>query len=660
MRITTDSGRGLPAYLARPRGYTLRAMTEIAQPVGAGLTTRAPSMRVWAMPLALALATVAAVLPTLLSASDDRGAIAVPIFLAGAAVSLGIGLYDLARGRDVRYAGVLIGGGLLWCLSALAASSVSILYSVGRVSQWLVELAVIYLLLSYPSGRLGGRLQRVVFGASASVVAVLYLPTALIAHQFPHPSPWSACTADCPSNAFAIVNVGAVQDVVVPLRAVLTVVLFVAIAAIAIQRARTSGALLGRMYAPIALIAVVQAATLTVYLRARAAGASPGALDVLSWIYVLSLPTVGLAASAGRLYRRLFTVKALEQMAQELRTSATPAHVGRVMAQALEDPSLAVLHSFPGDAGVWVDESGAAVRVPGAESGRAVTEIANGSWRIALVHDPTLAEDPVLLQTAGSYALAALENDKLTAELRTSLQELMEARVLGITAERRGRRKIERDIHDGAQQRLVALRIKLALTADKIGSQDAAGAEALRALGKDIDATIEEVRSFARGIYPPLLAETGLGGSVDHPGARDGSAQQRDRRRTRALLPRDRDDGLLLDLRSAPERSQARPRSVVGHGPPLARRCAALRGRAMTASALTRRPRRTAPASEACSTGSLRWGGRSGFSRCPVRARRSAARSPPQESGGRVLPPLCDTTINAPGRTSRIWFRSAS
>ncbi len=489
-------------------------MTEIAQPVGAGLTTRAPSMRVWAMPLALALATVAAVLPTLLSASDDRGAIAVPIFLAGAAVSLGTGFYDLARGRDVRYAGVLIGGGLLWCLSALAASSVPILYSVGRVSQWLVELAVIYLLLSYPSGRLSGRLQRVVFGASASVVAVLYLPTALIAHQFPHPSPWSACTAACPSNAFAIVNVGAVQDVVVPLRAVLTVVLLVAIAAIAIQRARTSGALLGRMYAPIALIAVVQAATLTVYLRARAAGASPGALDVLSWIYVLSLPTVGLAASAGRLYRRLFTVKALEQMAQELRTSATPAHVGRVMAQALEDPSLAVLHSFPGDAGVWVDESGAAVRVPGAESGRAVTEIANGSWRIALVHDPTLAEDPVLLQTAGSYALAALENDKLTAELRTSLQELMEARVLGITAERRGRRKIERDIHDGAQQRLVALRIKLALTADKIGSQDAAGAEALRALGKDIDATIEEVRSFARGIYPPLLAETGLGGSV--------------------------------------------------------------------------------------------------------------------------------------------------
>ncbi|MGZ6213795.1 MAG: sensor histidine kinase [Candidatus Limnocylindria bacterium] len=489
-------------------------MTEIAQPVRAGLTTRAPSMRVWAMPLTLALATVAGVLPTLLSASGDRGTINVPVFLAGAGASLGTGLYDLARGRDVRFARVLIGAGLLWCFSALASSPESILYSVGRVSQWLVELGVIYLVLSYPSGRLTGRLQREVFCASALVVALLFLPTALIAQQFPSPSAWSGCTVGCPSNAFAIGSSESVLHVVVPLREVLTVTLLFAVAAMAVQRARTSGALLGRMYAPIALITALQTAALATYFRARALDPSMAGLDVLRWVYVLSLPTVALAAMAGRLYRRLFTAKALEQMAHELGTSATPAHVGRVMSEALEDPSLAVLHSFPDAAGLWVDESGAAVGLPGAETGRAVTEIANGNWRIALVHNPTLAEDPVLLQTAGSYALAALKNDKLTAELRTSLQALMEARVLGITAERRGRRKIERDIHDGAQQRLVALRIKLALTADKIGNQDAAGAEALRALGQDIDATIEEVRSFARGIYPPLLAETGLEGSV--------------------------------------------------------------------------------------------------------------------------------------------------
>jgi signal transduction histidine kinase len=489
-------------------------MTEIAQPAGTAFCRRAPSTRTWAMPLALSLATLAAVLPALLSAPEGTRRVAIPMLVAGAAASLGTGLHDLAKGRDLRFARILIAAGLLWCLSALAASPQAIPYSVGRVSQWLVEVGVVYLLLSYPSGRLTGPLQRALFGASVAVVVLLYLPTALIAQQFPNPSPWSICTAGCPSNAFALGSSAWFVDVVVPLREVLTVVVLLGVAAVAIQRARTSGALLGRMYAPIALIAVVQAAALTMYLRARAVAPATAGLDVLSWIYVLSLPAVGLASSAGRLYRRLFTFKALERMAHELRTGATPAHVGRVMADALEDPSLVILHSFPGDAGVWVDESGSPVPVPGAGTERAVTEIANGNWRIAVVHDPTLAEDPTLLQTAGSYALAALENDKLTGELRSSLRELTEARVLGITAERRGRRKIERDIHDGAQQRLVALRIKLALTADKLGTVDAAGADALRAFGDDIDATIEEVRSFARGIYPSLLAETGLAGAL--------------------------------------------------------------------------------------------------------------------------------------------------
>jgi signal transduction histidine kinase len=489
-------------------------MSEIAQPIATGLTRRAPVTRMWAMPLALSIAAMTAVLAALISAPAGTRKIAIPVFLAGAAASLGIGLYDLARGRDLRFARVLVAAGLLWCLSALASSPTPILYTVGRVSQWLVELAIVYLLLSYPSGRLTSPVQRALFASGVLLVAALYLPTALIAHQFPNPSPWSICAAGCPRNVLAVTNSSPILDIVVPLRGLLTVALLAAIAAVAIQRSRTSGALLGRMNAPIALITVIQAVTMAMYLRARALGPSTPDLDLLSWIYVLSLPAVGLAASGGRLYRRLFAVRALERMAGELRTSATPAHAGRVMADALEDPSLVILHSFPGDGGVWVDESGSPAAVPEGGTGRGVTEIANGNWRIALVHDPTLAADPTLLKTVGSYALAALENDQLTADLRSSLRDLTEARTLGVSAERRGRRKIERDIHDGAQQRLVALRIKLALTADRLGDQDAAGADALRTLGSDIDATIEEVRSFAQGIYPPLLAETGLDGAL--------------------------------------------------------------------------------------------------------------------------------------------------
>ncbi len=491
-------------------------MTEIAETAAPALTRPSSIAKTLAVPLTLSLVTIGAVVSALGVASYATRSAVIPVFLVGAGLLLGVGLHDLARGRDARYARVLIAAAILWSVSALAASPQSTAYSLGRVAQWFVELAIVYLLLSYPSGRLTQTVPRVIFGFGLLLVGLLYLPTALVAQKYPTPSPWSDCTVGCAHNAFALGSStpSLVPNLVDPVREVLTVALLVAVSAATIQRARNSGALLGRMCAPLAFIAVAQVVTLAMYFRARAVAPDSASLEVLSWVYVLSLPAVALAVVTGRLYRRLFAVKALARIARELRITTTPAHVTHVMAEALEDPSLQILHSFPGDAGGWVDESGSPLPMPHAGPGRAVTGVENGNWRLAIVHDPELGEDPALVQTAGSYALAALENDRLSGDLRSSLEQLAEARVLGINAERRGRRKIERDIHDGAQQRLVALRIKLALTADEIGRQDGAGGDALRALGDEIDATIEEVRSFARGIYPPMLAETGLAGAL--------------------------------------------------------------------------------------------------------------------------------------------------
>ncbi len=491
-------------------------MNEIVEPIVRGLPQPGPVAKRLAMPLALSAVAIGAVLPALLDAHASADKIALPIFLAGAAASFGVALYDFARGRQLRFARALLAGAALWSLSALATSPEPALYAVGRVSQWLVELAVMYLLLSYPSGRLTKPAHWALFWSGALLVMLLYLPTALIAQHYPMPSPWAMCSVGCPHNPFALGNStpALVNDLIVPVRELLTVLVLIGVAAAAIQRWRNSGALLGRMCATIALISVVQPVALAAYFRLRAVDPTAGGLDVLSWIYVLSLPGVALAAGAGRLYRRMFAAKALDRIAEGLSTSATPARVERVVADALEDPSLQVLHSFPGDAGRWIDASGALHPTPLGEPERSVTEVENGTWRLAIVHDRELEEDPTLVHTAGSYALAALENDRLSDELRSSFEQLDDARRRSITAERRERRKIEREIHDGAQQRLVALRIKLTLTAEQLGAPDGSGGKALRALQDDIDATIEEVRSFARGIYPSLLAETGLASAL--------------------------------------------------------------------------------------------------------------------------------------------------
>lgn len=487
-------------------------MTGFAAPANPELTRRSSVRLTVVVPTATCLLTVAAVLTVLIAEPRRVGDIAVPVFLIGASAIFGLGLSDLARGRDVRFARALIIAGLLWSLSALSASGHSTPYSIGRIGYWLVELAIAYVLLAFPSGRLVTRADRAVFAGAVLLVGLLYLPTALVVHQFPHPSVWSMCRSACPGNAFAVNDSTpwAVAHLLIPTREVLTVILFAALARAVWRRGRSAGPLLGQLYVPIVWIAIAQVVVFVVYFALRRAVPGSDALPVVTWASVLAVPAIALACALGRLYRRLFATSALARIARGVRTSATPANVHSVMASALEDPSLRILHSFPGDVGGWVDETGAPVPRPRDSPGEDVTEVANGSWRIAIVHDPALAEDPALMQTAASYALSALENDRLSGELRSSLQRLAESQARGIAAEDRERQKIERDIHDGAQQRLVAMRMKLGLAAEQFEGLAPAGAEVIRALAADIDATIDEVRGLARGVYPPLLVQTGL------------------------------------------------------------------------------------------------------------------------------------------------------
>ncbi|HXD65132.1 MAG TPA: histidine kinase [Solirubrobacteraceae bacterium] len=459
--------------------------------------------------------TVAIVAWALIDTPDPTRDTALPVFVLGAGAMFGLGLIDMVRGRDGRFARALTAGGVLWSLSALTASDRPIAYTVGHVSQWFVYLAIAYLLLSYPSGRLADRSARHVFAAGACLLAVLFVPTALMG-ELPHPSLWSACTSVCPANAFSLTHTTPtlITDVIVPLREVLAVALFSVIAALVIRRARGAEQLLGQLYAPVAALAVCVAVMFAVYFPLRALAPDSRALSVVGWIFVLSLPAIGLACGTGRMYRRIHTANVLELVARRLAGSSTPADVRAGLADALQDPSLRILHSFPGDSSAWVDESGQPVLLASAPPSQRITQISSGNWRIAMLHDPVLAGNPSLLMSAGSYALATMENQSLTDELDGALLDLASSRASRLTAEQDTRQKIERDLHDGAQQRLVALRMKVGLAASTLEGRDPAGAETLHELEHEIDVTIDEIRSLASGIYPPLLARAGLGDAL--------------------------------------------------------------------------------------------------------------------------------------------------
>jgi signal transduction histidine kinase len=148
---------------------------------------------------------------------------------------------------------------------------------------------------------------------------------------------------------------------------------------------------------------------------------------------------------------------------------------------------------------------------PSAASGRCLTEVCDGPRPIAgIIHDAALRDDRAFIDTATSYAFMTLDNHRLSAQTSSLLREVRESRARIQAAADDERRRIERDLHDGAQQRLVALRIKLELAAERMADGEEDGAARLRGLGGDVEEALDEIRSLARGIYPSPLADRGL------------------------------------------------------------------------------------------------------------------------------------------------------
>ena len=181
--------------------------------------------------------------------------------------------------------------------------------------------------------------------------------------------------------------------------------------------------------------------------------------------------------------------------------------VRAALARAIGDPSLELALWLP-DRRVWVDEEGREVALPDGRE-RAVTLIGDVA---AIVHDPVFLDQPAMLEAAGSAARFALENERLQAELRAQLAELRESRARIVRAGDEERRRLERDLHDGAQQRLLGIGMALQL----LHSQDRAlGDERLLdEIEAEVQAALHELRELARGIHPAVLTDQGLDAAV--------------------------------------------------------------------------------------------------------------------------------------------------
>ena len=162
----------------------------------------------------------------------------------------------------------------------------------------------------------------------------------------------------------------------------------------------------------------------------------------------------------------------------------------------------------------FIDEDDAAVAEPPPVPGRSTSLVRVGDRLLALLeYDSALDQDPATVSAAVAIARLVLNNERLSAESAHRLEEVEASRARIVEAGDIERRRIERDLHDGIQQRLVALAMYLS-RAQTISDDRAAPVDSLRYGATEVLAIVQDVREFASGIHPAMLSEAGLEAAV--------------------------------------------------------------------------------------------------------------------------------------------------
>jgi signal transduction histidine kinase len=365
--------------------------------------------------------------------------------------------------------------------------------------------------LAYPSGRVIDRWERALVVGGYTTVLVLPPLTALF-YDGVHPM-----IGFDPIPRDSLISVSGNPEVVEVLQKTQIVVFFGVLASLFVV-------LVGRRYWRATprmrrILAPLMVAALAFALRAIYECVAPFvdfnlAYNYLFWWQVAAFIALPLALLAG-LLRASLARAGVGDLVLELE-HARPQEVRDALARALGDPTLEVAFWLP-ERGAYGDATGGPVELP-ADGDRAVTLLEHEDEPLAaIIHDPSLLEEPRLVGAAGAAARLALENAQLQAETRAQLAQVKESRLRIVAAADEERKRIERDLHDGAQQRLSALANQLRAAQLRLGagSADPAVDALLDSAVGELRAANQELRELVRGVYPAILTEEGLAPAVE-------------------------------------------------------------------------------------------------------------------------------------------------
>jgi len=461
-------------------------------------------------PLALVLGvvTVGVTLPV------ERGAqytarVALELVVAGGFVAAA--LYVLAGGR-ARWFGLLaagVAGGL--CLETWRFSDRPLAYTAGLLFGSLWSAPLLHMVLAFPSGLLRGRWERL-FVAGSYTAAIVIQPIPFLFWE----EPFRPVCEECPSNLALARADQEVAEVAMAAFLGLGTLAMLLLAAYLVRRVQTAHAHQRSVLLP---VAVSMGATLL--LTAVSAGAEArGDIEfaqATNLAYLVAFAAVPVAMLTGVLRSRAYRAEAVSGLVERLESPLGPHGLRDALAYALDDPTLEV--------GYWVPEQERHVdghgRVVAAAPtpGRTWTAIERAGRPVALIgHDSRLDEDVELVESTGAAVGLALERERLAAALRANVNELRASRARLVEASDAARRRFERDLHDGAQPRLVSLLLNVNLA--RRNAEGNGAATLLDEIDTELRGILAELRAVASGLLPPALTDLGLEAAVTELAAR--------------------------------------------------------------------------------------------------------------------------------------------
>jgi signal transduction histidine kinase len=412
------------------------------------------------------------------------------------------GLIGWNRRPESRVGPLLVIAGLLRFAFVLGATGASALFTISILVGENYSNVLAHALITFPSGRVQNRWERVLVIGVYTLGILGYTVVQFF-------DPYTQC--ECPDNYALIYSSPAAVEGLESVTTFLSLFLASAFLWYAVRKFRRATPAGRHSLAPVYLVG----ATGGLFSLVSEAGdlwfthviESPG------WFWLTQVVTIAVPIGflVGLLRTRMVR-SAVGDLVVELGTAThEPGALADALADRLRDPSLQIAYRV-GDG--FVDEEGRPFDLSSEGEGRAVTLVeADGETIAALVHDEFIRHEPELVEAAVAAARLAIANERLRAEIRAQLEEVRASRQRIVEAGDRERRRVERNLHDGAQQRLVTVSLALGMLRERVGT-DPEMAEAVDGAAAELKDAIAELRELARGIHPAILTEDGLEAAV--------------------------------------------------------------------------------------------------------------------------------------------------